>query len=186
MKQNLIRTSIALSLIATLSACSSESSDTAPAVGAALPAPVATDTETIDPGSAITPAPAVLATDTNTLSVSEEFSFDTARTIDIDFDLEQARGQDASVSICTSYGQDGDAFDVDYSSCAVRGPMLDGVFNHSMEITNEFDSVIAVVWFQESSIEPLHRVFTIDQPVAMAGSRGIRAASDQSRIIVWK
>lgn len=179
MKQNLIRTSIALSLIAALSACSSESSDSTPAVGAAQPEPIATDTDT---GA----APLVLATDTNTLSVSEEFSFDTARTIDIDFDLEQARGQDSSVSICTSYAQDGDAFDVDYTSCAVRGPMVDGVFSHSMEITNEFDSVIAVVWFQDASIEPLHQIFTIDQPVAMAGSRGIRASTNQRRVIVWK
>lgn len=183
MKQNLIRTSIALSLIAVLSACSSESSDTTPAVGAALPEPVATDTDT---GAASEPAPVVLATDTNTLSVSEEFSFDTARTIDIDFDLEQGRGQDASVSICTSYAQDGDAFDVDYTSCAVRGPMVNGVFSHSMEITNEFDSVIAVVWFQDATIEPLHQIFTIDEPVAMADSRGIRASTNQRRVIVWK
>lgn len=181
MKQHLIQPSIALSLIVALSACNSESSDTTPEVGAALPASVTTGT-----GASIEPAPVVLATDTNTLTVAEDFSFDTARTIDIDFDLEQARGQDASVSICTSYAQDGDAFDVDYTSCAVRGPMVDGVFSHSMDITNEFDSVIAVVWFQDASVEPLHREFTIDQPLAMADSRGIRAAKNQRRVIIWK
>jgi len=82
--------------------------------------------------------------------------------------------------------QDGDAFDVDYTSCAVRGPMEDGVFSHSMEITNEFDSVIAVVWFQDSSLAPLHQIFTVDGPVASADSRGIRKAGDRNRVIVWK
>lgn len=124
--------------------------------------------------------------DTKSLEVASDFDFDTARSIDIEFDLESARGMEASVSICTSYDVDGDAYDVDYESCAVRGPMLDGVFNHSMEITNEFDSVVAVVWFQDSTMVPLHREFSIDDTVAVAGVRGIRAANGQRRVIVWE
>ncbi len=188
MKQNLLHMCIGVSLIAGLSACGSASVDEAPDVGAALPAP---SKDTVDVSVATVEvtapvAPVALATDTDTLIVPEEFSFDSARTIDVEFDLEQARGQDASVSICTKYGSDGDAFDVDYTSCAVRGPMVDGVFSHSMEITNEFDSVIAVVWFQDSAMEPLHRVFSINEPVAMTNTRGIKSVSSQRRVIVWK
>ena len=143
-------------------------------------------TDNAAPETPAVAAPVASAADTNSLTVSEEFAFDTARVIDIDFDIEAARGQEASVSICTKYAQDGDAFDVDYTSCAVRGPMEDGVFSHSMEITNEFDSVIAVVWFQDSSLAPLHQIFTVDGPVASADSRGIRKAGDRNRVIVWK
>ncbi len=124
--------------------------------------------------------------DTKSLDVASDFDFDTARGIDIEFDLESARGMEASVSICTSYDVDGDAYDVDYESCAVRGPMLDGVFSHSMEITNEFDSVVAVVWFQDSTMVPLHREFSIEDSVAASGARGIRAANGQRRVIVWE
>ena len=133
-----------------------------------------------------TPAVVIETTDTGTLEVANDFAFDTARTIEIDFDLESARDTQASVSICTSYMADGDAFDVDYDSCAVRAPMNDGVFSHSMEVTNEFDSVVAVVWFKDSTMAPLHREFTIDPPLAVAGKRGIRAAKNQRRVIVWK
>jgi len=43
------------------------------------------------------------ATDTNTLEVRRDFSFATARTVDIEFDIEEVRNEDASVSICTDY-----------------------------------------------------------------------------------
>lgn len=160
----------AMSLAVVLAGCASEEvpPEMAAAQGDVLP---------------VVPEP---VTDTKSLKVADNFTFDTARTIDIDFDLESARGTQASVSICTSYTQDAEDFDVDYDSCAVRAPMMDGVFSHSMEVTNEFDSVVAVVWFKDSSMAPLHREFSIDPPLAVAGVRGIRAATNQRRVIVWK
>lgn len=178
MKRQQLAIPLTLSLGILLSACSSESDK--PEMAAAIDGDSSNQTS----------VPIVIdeVVDTSTLSVAEDFAFDTARNIDIEFDLEAARNTDASVSICTNYMQDGDAFDVDYDSCAVRGPMEDGVFSHSMEITNEFDSVIAVVWFQDSSMAPLHREFSVDDtpPMAAANTRGVRSVSEQRRVIVWK
>lgn len=165
---------LALSLALVLTGCGSE--EAAPEMAAAQAAAPAGNT----------PVATAESTDTKTLEVAHDFAFDTARTIDIDFDLESARDTHASVSICTEYAQDGDAFDVNYDSCTVQAPMTDGVFSHSMEVTNEFDSVMAVVWFKDSTIAPLHREFTIDPPLAVVGARGIRAVTGQRRVIVWK
>lgn len=169
MSKTLSKELLAMCLVLVLAGCSSE--EAPPEIAAA---------------QSVTGNTPLAATDTKTLEVANDFAFDTARTIDIDFDLESARDTHASVSICTKYMQDGSAFDVDYDSCTVQAPMINGVFSHSMEVTNQFDSVIAVVWFKDSTISPLHREFTIDPPLAVAGARGIRAASDQRRVIVWK
>ena len=174
MSNSTIQCLFAVSLAGVLSACGGggEGGLAEPAQGAAFAGPEVT-------------APVTL-TDTKTLEVANDFAFDTARVIDIDFDLESARNSQASVSICTRFEQNGGAFDVDYDSCAIRAPMTDGVFSHQMEITNEFESVVAVVWFKDDTMDPLHRVFGIDPPVAVATDRGVRAAPDQRRVIVWK
>ncbi len=169
----------AVSLAVAITACGGdgEGGSAEPTQGAAIAGPEVTVPGVITPDT---------LTDTKSLVVASDFVFDTARVIDIDFDLESARGSDATVSICTRFDRSGGAFDVDYGSCAIRAPMTDGVFSHQMEITNEFDSVVAVVWFKDESIEPLHRVFGIDPPMAMATDRGVRAMQDQRRVIVWK
>jgi len=128
-----------------------------------------------------------VATDSQSLSVSNTFSFDTSRTVDVDFDLEQARNQLASVSICTSFDPEGGAFGVDYDSCTVHGQMVDGVFNHSMEVTNDIESVAGVVWFQNSSMQPLMQVFTVphDDTTGSMKDRTVMSVS-LVRKIVWR
>jgi len=162
MKKLFITTSMTLML----SACGGSPDSTvnsgaenglAPLTGAALPDPV----------------------DTKSLVVSEDFAFDTARTIMINFDIPEAAGKDASVSICTKYTAI-DPFEVDYSSCPVKTAMADGQFNHSMEVTNAYDSVIAVVWFTDESQDPIAREFTVEQ-----GATARSKNSGQFQTIVW-
>jgi len=119
------------------------------------------------------------ATDTNTLEVRRDFSFATARTVDIEFDIEEVRNEDASVSICTDYEPAGDSFDINFNSCTVSGDLVMGTFNHSMEITNDKNDVIAVVLFQNAQIPPLYRVFSVD-----TNTRSRNDGSSQ-RVIVW-
>lgn len=119
------------------------------------------------------------ATDTNTLEVRQDFSFETARTVDIEFDIAEVRDEDASVSICTDYEQAGESYDIDFKSCTVNGDLVMGTFNHSMEITNDKNDVIAVVLFQNAQIAPLYRVFSVD-----TNTRSRNDGSSQ-RVIVW-
>lgn len=120
-----------------------------------------------------------VATDTNKLEVKRDFAFATARTVDIEFDIEQVRNEDASVSICTDYEPDGADFDINFNSCTVNGELKMGTFNHSMEITNDKNAVIAVVLFQNQEIAPLYKVFSVD-----SNTRSKNDGSSQ-RVIVW-
>lgn len=128
-----------------------------------------------------------VTTDSQSLSVSNTFSFDTSRTVDVDFNLEQARNQLASVSICSSFDPEGGAFGVDYDSCTVHGQMIDGVFNHAMEVTNDIESVAAVVWFQNSSMQPIMQTFTVahDDSTGSMKDRSVMSVSDAPKI-VWR
>jgi len=134
-------------------------------IGSATDSPVGTDLtegqEVVDTSPTIDVVLPDLTTDSQALSVSNTFAFDTARTVEVDFDLDQARNQVASVSICTVFDPQGGPFDVDYDSCTVQGQMLNGVFKHSMEVTNDIESVAGVVWFESNSMPPLMQVFSV-------------------------
>jgi len=143
-------------------------------------ATVAVSTPTIDE------VPPAVATDSQSLSVSSTFSFNTARTVDVDFDLEQARNQVASVSVCTSFEPEGGAFGVDYDSCTVQGRMVDGVFHHSMEVTNDIESVAGVVWFQDSAMQPLMQVFNVAHDTDLASKNRSSLSLSQGPKIVWR
>lgn len=133
---------------------------TVAAISAILSACGGSGTQTTDPGlgAAVAPSP----TNTSDLRVDQGFNFASSRSINIDFDIAEATLSDASLSICTEYNPNGGAYDVDYESCTVNGDLQDGKFNHVMDVTNEFDSVVAVVWFQDPSNEPLFKEFFVN------------------------
>lgn len=181
--KNLLIYPIALS-VAVLAGCGSGSDD--PQMAAAMSAvgtvvPPGPDTEAGNTDNTVnsTEPP----TDTNTLVVDDSFAFDTARAIDIDFDLEAARHAETSVSICTNYSEDNSGYDIDFDSCTVQGTMQNGVFRHSMEVTNEFTSVVAVVWFLDQSAEPVYREFSVD--VANSSDRNVKSVNGKA-VIVWR
>ena len=125
--------------------------------------------------------------DTQSLNVSSSFDFTTARTVVVDFDLDQARGENASVSICTEFNPLGDAYDVNYDSCTVRGPMDNGYFQHSMYVTNDIDAVAGVVWFLDSTREPLMQVFPVTSATTAQSSKDRSVLStDSTPRIVWR
>ena len=106
MKNSLLISPVVLSL-AVLTGCGGGESD-APSMGAAMSA---------IGGSVTAPGVVENTTDeqnelplevyhTKSLMVADDFAFDTAQSIDIDFDLEIARTNEASVSICTAYTTD--------------------------------------------------------------------------------
>lgn len=118
-------------------------------------------------------------TNTDSLNIDRSFSFDTARTIDIDFNIEAAISSDANVSICTDYSPAGLEYDVNFESCMISGTLEDGVFKHSMEVTNDKDAVVAVVLFQDATIAPLYKEFKVDAHQRSKGNGSMRG------VIVW-
>ena len=116
-------------------------------------------------------ASAVAQTNTADLKVNESFDFASSRSIDIEFDIADAANTDASVSICTQYNPGGDAYDVNYESCTVTAGMQNGKFSHVMDVTNEYSSVVAVVWFQDEASEPLYKEFAVDTTTRSKGGK---------------
>ncbi len=117
--------------------------------------------------------------DTDSLQVNRDFAFDTAKTIDVDFDLAFARDDDAFVTVCTDYTPVGAEYDVDFNSCAISGKLQQGVFKQSIEITNDKESVVAVVLFQDAEKPPVFNEFSVDD------NTRVKADGSTSRTFVW-
>ena len=114
------------------------------------------------------------------LRSSADFDFSTSRAIAIDFDVVQARTSPGLMSLCTKYTELGGAYDVDYGSCTVQSPLVDGVYSGSMDVTNDVDSVIGVVWFKDPDIQPVYKEFMLEVGAKVAR----RGAGPQA--IVWR
>lgn len=146
---------ITISLVSALvTACGGGSSGTTsePALGAATTDPYDQSTlsffeqqgtEQTGPSSQINSAP--------------EFGFRTSSEVSVSLDFAEARGQRATVLMCTDYTPTGDAFTVDYDSCLVRAPLLDGYFEHDFNVMTRHQSIISVVWFAEPGQAPLYQ-----------------------------
>ena len=117
--------------------------------------------------------------DTQSLEVDKDFSFSTARTVDIEFNIESAANDEASVTICTDYKPLADEFDINFNTCTISGELEQGVFKHSMEVTNDKESVVAVVLFQNSELVPMYKEFKIDS------NQRTKSDGSTSSVIVW-
>lgn len=120
------------------------------------------------------------ATDSRSLEITKEFGFETARSVDVEFDIAAARQADASVSICTDYTPLGSEFDVDFDSCTVSGTLDNGAFSHTIDITNDKDSVVGIVLFQDAEIAPMYKEFTVDE------NQRTKSDGSAQRVLVWK
>ena len=142
---------------------SSSDTSTAVAVPAASP-------------EAVTP----LLENTADLRSSVDFDFSSSRAIAIDFDVAAATTAPGMLSLCTKYTKSGEAFDIDYDSCAVQTPIINGVYNSKMDITNDINSVVGVVWFSDETIAPIYKEFLLEVGAKIAR----RGAGPQA--IVWR
>jgi hypothetical protein len=114
------------------------------------------------------------------LKSSADFDFSSSRAIAIDFDVAAATTSQGMLSLCTKYSKSGDSFDIDYDSCAVQAPLVNGVYSSKMDITNDINSVVGVVWFADSAIAPIYKEFSLEVGAKLAR----RGESTQS--IVWR
>ena len=111
---------------------------------------------------------------------SADFNFSSSRAIAIDFDVAAATTSAGMLSLCMVYTKSGDSFDIDYDRCAVQAPLVNGVYNGSMKITNDKNSVVGVVWFRDKAIPPVYKEFSLQVGAKLAR----RGAGPQS--IVWR
>jgi len=122
-------------------------------------------------------------TSSSEIVASAEFNFAASRTVDIDFDVPEARNAEGMLSLCNEYTKTGDSYDINYDSCTVQASMLNGVYNGKMELTNNVNSIVGVVWFTDPSIAPVYKEFAI----ANTAERAFRSRGGKiNHIISWK
>ena len=139
---------------------------------------VSTDTGTGPSGQNPDTAPVVEST--ADLRSSADFNFSSSRSIAIDFDVASATTSAGMMSLCTKYSKSGESYDVDYSSCTVQAPLVNGVYSGNMDITNDINSVIGVVWFADEAVAPVYKEFSLEVGAKLAR----RGQGPQS--IVWR
>lgn len=94
--------------------------------------------------------------ETAQILTSVNFLFDTSNSVKLRINLAQAIDTQANVSICTDYQESANGYRINYNRCAVKAAMHNGQFEHQMELMNQFDSAIAVVWFPNQEFEPMY------------------------------
>ncbi|PWQ95731.1 hypothetical protein [Leucothrix arctica] len=161
-----------LSLTVLLTACGgggdSETSTSANADGDTTTVGANPDTET------------PLQENTADLESSADFDFATSRSIAIDFDVAAARTTPGLMSVCSDYSKTDDIYDINYDSCTLQAPLVNGIYSGAMEVTNDINVVVGVVWFKDSSIEPVYKEFALELGARLAG----RGAGAQK--LVWR
>lgn len=166
MNKTTIKNSLALTAVTViLTACGSSSSQNdEPLIGAAF-GQGQTDSAANTNYVAITDAElGILAevpdTETASLQVLNDFTFDTARRTNVSLSIPEARTVAAEATFCTDYSLEASGhYEVDYNSCVLSAPLLGGELNEDLDLVNQYDSVLGIVWFQEEAMQPMYQEF---------------------------
>ena len=169
MKTITIKNSLALTAVTlVLTACGSSSSDSDEALlGAALPQGQ-TDSAINTPFVAITDEELgelaeVPDTQTASLQVFDDFTFDTARRTNVALSIPEATAVNAEATFCTDYSLEASGdYDVNYDSCVLSAPLLGGELNEDLDLVNQHSSVLGIVWFEDEAMLPMYQEFHFD------------------------
>lgn len=97
--------------------------------------------------------------DSSKITTRSDFLFDTARTVQLRVNMLDIAGALGSLSICTDFQETSSGFDINYQSCPIRGTVANGQFEQDMSLMNQFDSVVAVIWFRNQEFAPRYQKF---------------------------
>lgn len=143
-----------------------------------LPAPLVEGAESPTLGAAeaqpLDQSPFVFSITTNTELLSQtpqsetaqfialpEFLFDTARTVRLKVDMRDAVGTEASLSLCTDFQEAETGYKINYQKCPIQGVVSNGQFERALELMNQFDTAVAVIWFPNREFPPRFRKFEL-------------------------
>lgn len=97
-------------------------------------------------------------TKTSDLQVASDFTFSTSRRVGVSLDIPEASDMQAEASICTDYTlmPDG-SYDINYDSCVMTAPLQGGLLNDKVNLVNQHQSALAVVWLEDTTMQPVFR-----------------------------
>ncbi|MCK5726163.1 MAG: hypothetical protein KAH22_04970 [Thiotrichaceae bacterium] len=99
----------------------------------------------------------------NDLLRSDKITLDPA-TLDLNFDIQAAKGVDGHLSLCTDYIVNNNSeYDINYESCKLNTVLANGHYNSSIKLNNDVNSLIGVVLFDDISIAPIYKEFKLSE-----------------------
>jgi len=102
-------------------------------------------------------------TDTANLQVYNDFTFDTSRRTKVDLSIPEAVNVSAEATFCTDYTMSAAGeYDVDYNSCVLQAPLFGGELSEELDLVNQHDKVLGIVWFQDPEMQPMYQEFHFD------------------------
>lgn len=104
----------------------------------------------------------VPVTRTASLIVQDGFNFETSRRTVVSMFVPGAVGEIAEATFCTDYVFDGVDYDVNYDSCVLQAPLVDGQLHEEITLANQYSSVLGIVWLQDPDAAPVYQEFRFD------------------------
>lgn len=93
------------------------------------------------------------------ITTRPDFLFDTSRKIQLKIDMPDVAVAQGSLSICTDFVETTTDFDINYQSCLIQATVTNGQYEEDMALMNQFESVVAVIWFRNNEFAPRYRKF---------------------------
>ena len=99
---------------------------------------------------------------TGTINTPARFDFSTIEHYDIGVDISPTTTARGYLSICSDYSFSQNRYNVDYTSCVLRTPVFNGVYEGHVDISAQYSRMIAVIWFNDMSVDPIFREVRLD------------------------
>lgn len=151
-KNNIVSNAlILLAALVTLSACGGGSSST-PNTSTATASTNTTTTNNTNTTNSNTTTAEFKTAD---LVVSKDFTFDSARKLDVFVDVSSKASTQSNFSLCKNYTRNSNgSYNVDFDSCLLKTVLNNGQYQGNVNITNDVDKLISVVWFLDDIQNP--------------------------------
>jgi len=103
-------------------------------------------------------------TSTARLQVMDDFTFNTSHRTTVEMWVPEAVNVSAEATFCTDYQLiEGGGYEVNYNSCVLQVPLENGALNEELNLVNEHQSVLGIVWFQDQALQPVYQEFHFNQ-----------------------
>lgn len=99
--------------------------------------------------------------------------------VNLNFNIEAARGTEGYLSLCTDYLINNNQYDINYDSCKLSTSLENGHYNSSIKLKDNVQSIIGVVLFDDISIEPIYKEFNLsrDKKIALRQNKNTHVLS---------
>ena len=96
------------------------------------------------------------------LVVAKNFTFDSARKLDVYVDVSNRAMTQSNFSLCKRYTKNSNgSYNVDFDSCLLKTALNNGQYQGNVNITNDVDKLISVVWFLDDIQNPQYNEINV-------------------------